>query len=747
MAGSRVITPEQKDIPVGVGALTGTKEHPLTSKDIRKTVSHRSTSPNAEHADSNGSAFDRVIDAFQAHGLIVDVKSGGRACAQAPGHSVADRSVAVTATAGQVLIHSHSDPTPDVLAAVGLAHADLFDNPKGVTYDYADGRRVHRSPAKTFRQSGNTKGRSLFRVENLSAHPDATVYVAEGEKDVLALEAVGAVAVCSAGGAGKAHLFDWTPLRGRTVVVVADADKPGYMHAAGVAAQLSEVAESVRVVQARTGKDAADHIAAGHSIAEFVAAPMESVTAESVAVSPGGRLLKVVRGSEVKTKRLEWVIPDWVPAGALTLLAGREGLGKSTIAASLCAQITRGTLEGSLYGQPRNVLYVHSEDARDYTVTPRLQAAGADLDRVLFVDVATETSECAPLVLPLDTAALEQIIAANEVAFVVLDAAASAMASNLRGNDNNDVRAYLEPISQLAARQNCAVLGLVHFGKRDGTDTGKLILGSLAWSQVARSVLSMAKDDETGNLVVSNTKANLASHIRSMEAVIESVSVTTDDGDAEVGVLRWLGESHRNAVELLGGDDDVDGDDRSEAEAWLEDFLTEQGSAAAKEVKAEARKQGIAERTVKRAAKKLGVVYSTSGFPRTTHWALPAQSGQPGRTQPTHGPTGPTGPTGPDQHKHDGPTGSNPQSGHAHESGPTDNAPTLQLITVDAATEPACPVCGRAHDDLALDSAALCNSCRTSGKYLTSCAVCGRDLPPRFGFDRHHACRTMGAAS
>lgn len=98
---------------------------------------------------------------------------------------------------------------------------------------YPDGRVVHRSPDKRFRQSGNTKGRSLFHADRIG---DAqTVYVVEGEKDVHAVESAGGAAVCSAMGAGKAHLADWTPLHGKTVIIVADKDKPGRAHAQAVA--------------------------------------------------------------------------------------------------------------------------------------------------------------------------------------------------------------------------------------------------------------------------------------------------------------------------------------------------------------------------------------------------------------------------------------------------------------------------------------------------------------------------------
>lgn len=615
----------------------------------------------------NQTALERFRDRWREHGLFWQDRADGTACAQAPGHSTTDRSVTFRQIEGRVLMNSHADDKDTVLDAVGLTARDFFDDATGTTYTYRDGRTVHRSyrdnGRKDFRQSGNTKGRDLYRVERLDDLPTGTVvYVVEGEQDVHAIESVGGVAVCNAMGAGKAKMFDWSPLTGHTVVIVADDDEPGRRHALQVHEIVEPIAAGVALVTAKEGKDAADHITAGCGLDEF-----EIVDTPGT----GGRRLRVTRGTDVKMQRVRWVMEDWIPAGSLTLLAGREGLGKSTIAAQICAQVTRGTLEGELRGTPRNVLYVHSEDSREFTVAPRLLAANADMSRVLFVDVETSHTDSGTLVLPLDTFELEKVIAREQVAFVVLDAATSSMSSDLSGKDDRAVRQYLEPLAQLASRQGCVVFGLCHFGKRDGADTGKLILGSIAWSQVARSVLSVAKDEETGNLVVTNTKGNLAPRIRSMEAEIVSTPVDTDDGTTEVGALRWLGETNRDARELLSEPDGTDREERNEAVAWLEDYLTEHGRTAAKDVKAEARKAGLSEPTIKRAAKSLGVVYEMAGFPRTSLWSLPMQSDQSDQWGLTREPTEPTEPTGRDLRKSAEPTVAETQSAHTPVNEPT----------------------------------------------------------------------------
>ena len=130
-------------------------------------------------------------------------------------------------------------------------------------YNYADENgvllfQVVRFEPKDFRQrcpagdvwSWSVKGirKVPYRLPDLLAAPDATVYIVEGEKDVNRLMALGLLATCNAGGAGKwsAELSEF--FRGRRVVILPDNDEPGRKHAAKVSAALSGVGAMVRVI-------------------------------------------------------------------------------------------------------------------------------------------------------------------------------------------------------------------------------------------------------------------------------------------------------------------------------------------------------------------------------------------------------------------------------------------------------------------------------------------------------------------
>jgi hypothetical protein len=147
---------------------------------------------------------------------------------------------------------------------------------------FAQWRPVNRRPFRKWSltekdQHGNVAAtvRTIpFRLPELLAavRDGRAVFVAEGEKDVLALGTVGLVATCNAGGAGKWTFEHAMHLDGADIVIVADRDIPGRKHAELVVSTLMTNARSIKVVIAKTvaAKDAAGHLAAGYGTDAFV---------------------------------------------------------------------------------------------------------------------------------------------------------------------------------------------------------------------------------------------------------------------------------------------------------------------------------------------------------------------------------------------------------------------------------------------------------------------------------------------
>lgn len=218
-------------------------------------------------------AYERITAALTGHGCKVR-DTGSRATAQCPAHKDRDPSLSVTGIEGQALVYCHGGcDTVDVLAALDLDMADLYDERKGATYRYDSGRIVHRTPAKKFRQSGDLTKVELYHLSRLTEAGPGAVFLVEGEKDVHAIEAAGGIATTAPQGAANFGKVDVEPLRGRHVTAVVDRDTAGSKWAVVVAKRLAGVVApgGLRFVQATTGKDAADHIAAGHNLTDWSA--------------------------------------------------------------------------------------------------------------------------------------------------------------------------------------------------------------------------------------------------------------------------------------------------------------------------------------------------------------------------------------------------------------------------------------------------------------------------------------------
>ncbi len=90
--------------------------------------------------------------------------------------------------------------------------------------------------------------------------------------------------------------------------------------------------------------------------------------------------------SKVESREAEFLVNPYIPRGALTILDGHPGQGKSLITNHLAAAITTGGRFGDKYKMAKgNVLFMSPEDDPDRVLRPRLEAQGADIDRIRFM--------------------------------------------------------------------------------------------------------------------------------------------------------------------------------------------------------------------------------------------------------------------------------------------------------------------------------------------------------------------------
>lgn len=215
-------------------------------------------------------AIDRCRTAWESNGLRWIDTGPGKARAQTPGHGPGDDGMAFMQTGELVVVHCFNGDKWDALAEVGLTDRDLFDNRREAIYRYPGGSKVTRRPGKKFVQNVAEGDRTLYRADDIPADTATTIYVCEGEKDADAGTAAGMTCVSTRQGSQtKPEKWNWSPLAGHPVVVIADRDDTGRAHAERVKTLLTDTAASVTIVEAKTGKDLTDHLLAGHTPAEL----------------------------------------------------------------------------------------------------------------------------------------------------------------------------------------------------------------------------------------------------------------------------------------------------------------------------------------------------------------------------------------------------------------------------------------------------------------------------------------------
>ena len=511
--------------------------------------------------------------------------------------------------------------------------------------------------------------RVLYRLDELQDRE--AVVLCEGEKDADCLWSLGIPATTTRDGAktqpGKNWRSEYTEqlvaAHVERVAATPDNDEAGRVYATDAAAACDAAGITAKVVDlpgVPPKGDVSDWLDAGHTKEELLAllrttpAYDPDVAGDADGVSDRvndqakrQRQVILTPASAIPMRPVRWLWENRLALGTLTLLGGREGVGKTICAYTLTADITRGALPGKYLGTARRVIVAATEDSWAHTIVPRLVAARADLDLVYRVDVTSIEGTDTTLSLPRDLVELERVVSEVQAALIILDPLLSRLDSTLDSHKDAEVRLGLEPLVKLAEAADALVLGLIHVNKSASSDPLTLLMGSRAFAAVARAVLFVMvdPDDETARLIgqVKNNLGRMDLPTLTFRIVGEKVADTAE-GPVWTGKLEWLGESDRSiseAVEAAPGGRTA----TSEAADWLQNYLTSVGGTQDSSIiREEGRKAGHSKNVLYAAKKKLRVVSETKGFPRKAYWSLPPVV-PPSGGAPTTGNTGNSGNT------------------------------------------------------------------------------------------------------
>lgn len=340
--------------------------------------------------------------------------------------------------------------------------------------------------------------------------------------------------------------------------------------------------------------------------------------------------LRITCASDVEPAKVRWLWPNWLPYGKLIAFDGAPGIGKSTIAIDLIARATRG---GPMPGEsqafaPICVMIAGVEDGWADTVRPRLDAAGADLTKVFFVDAATPGAKA--VTVPDDVIELTKAAKDRGAHWLHIDAIMGMLSEGVNAYSDHDVRRALGPVKDMAEQQDLLVTFICHPRKAGGSgmNAGG---GSVAFGALARMQLFAGFDPNDDNEDLNSRRRVLAVAKNNLGRTPSARGFGIVDSPNGTGRVSW-GEISPLSADALAAAPPMQVAPRSKrneprgptpAEAFLENLLGTGARMRRAEIQAAARAENLAWRTIERAAVNLGVAKERDGFQGGSQWYIP----------------------------------------------------------------------------------------------------------------------------
>jgi len=355
-----------------------------------------------------------------------------------------------------------------------------------------------------------------------------------------------------------------------------------------------------------------------------------------------------IRMSDIRTEKLDWLWPDKIPAGNVTLFGGQPGCGKTIVLLDIVATVTTGRNwpDGAKNTSgPKDVILLASEDGEADTIKPRLIAAGADMKRIIVIRrVLLENKEKTArrkhaFQLKGDISTLKNALKANPgVALVALDPI-SAFFGDCEPNKDKEIRPVMEGIADAMEGTKCAFVGIIHNNKRSDADSISKILGASSVVGVSRAVWGFGYDADDKTLRhMLLIKGNLSEKRTGMKYRLANTAVTLDGGeDDHQPAVDWQGETSDDADDMLAKKRDRKGGaDTLLAQAKLLcQMQLESGPKLAQDMYRLGEKElgDNSGKTLKRASIEIGAMCTRA---KPYYWYLPGKGELPGaRSQDT----------------------------------------------------------------------------------------------------------------
>lgn len=326
--------------------------------------------------------------------------------------------------------------------------------------------------------------------------------------------------------------------------------------------------------------------------------------------------------ADVEMENIDWLVPGWLARKEITIVEGDPGLGKSYMTQMICVAICDGKRVPSEYKYhptQGRVAYFDTENTASTVTKVRLVENGIECphnffqgeepfsidDEERWLKVAEVLEDFRPTVIVFDTINIY-----------------------IGGADtyrSSETQQALANFKMLAVRLNCSVVILRHLTKGNKDKALYAGQGSIAFTGVARIVLTcgISPDDEDTR-VVAVTKNNIGPKGRALTWRIDSLPDTIERKNRSK--FTWGEFVDLSSDDIIAAKPQKN-NDREAATKWLAELLADGNVVDSSKVERMAEARSISKTTLSRAADKLGVVKEMSGFGKNkkSMWSLPTE--------------------------------------------------------------------------------------------------------------------------
>ncbi|MEO2035808.1 MAG: bifunctional DNA primase/polymerase [Planctomycetaceae bacterium] len=316
-----------------------------------------------------------------------------------------------------------------------------------------------------------------------------------------------------------------------------------------------------------------------------------------VAAKPSGVLQLVTRqASTIEPEAVEWLWADHLQLGAVNIIAGPEGKGKSLLSSDVAARVSTGRSwpDGTPCPQGR-VLYCSAEEDAASTVVPRLIAAGANLELIDVVYGLGNPDESPDDALAIDLQqhlpyVYTKLKESGDYKLCVWDTFQS-VSLQTEHKSNTGQKAVAQPMAQISRELNLAMLCVEHHA-RSGFQRGNpdnAILGA-GLVRTARAIWHVVEDPDDDRMrLFLPGKLNNADRDRqdlSWRFAFCEIMVPMNGVTVPVPAIDWIEASGTTLNEVRDaaiGDSKGPGrpnDEFERAVHWIKNALTEPTLAA-----------------------------------------------------------------------------------------------------------------------------------------------------------------------